>query len=423
MIKRYLLNGSVFCLFGLYTTSLPLDDHFFRASWYPTEPRFERTVLKTIELPIRYGSSDTAYNCHGNKTNLFDLYGTHALAQASKGVTGMSADNPTDKLFLDLTQEASISHDPLFGTLSFSGKKHIAEFIFKLEQNFYRGLFLTVYVPTRIQKINSVQWHDLTAPEAITPTWTSIKNDLQNLLCQRYGISLKQQHDYSSECDGYILFGWTHNNEATTTFDFIDTTFQTGFLIPGNHSACNRYFPLNLPSSTYGHWGFPVRAAISGGLFEWLTLGGSFDATFYAPEHHTIRLKTAPDQRGLILFDNGQVKLHQGTLWNASTYLKFDHISQAASLMLGYSYAKKTSDTLCACNERFAHSIINSDPRYRGWNMHTFHFVGEYDFSQEDKRFGPRIGLFYDKILAGESILKNSMVGGLIGLEVALDLP
>jgi hypothetical protein len=423
MTTRHLLNGSVFCLFVTFATTLPLDDHFFRASWSPTEPRFERNMLQTFEMPVRYGSSHSAYNCHGHKSSLFDLYGTHALAQASKGDSCMTSSNSTDKLFLDLTQEAVTSNDPNFGTLSFDGKERLAECFFTAEQNFYHGFFMTAYLPLRVQKVSELEWHDLTNPDAVTPTWASIKSDLPNLLCQRYGISLNPKHHHHVECDAYFLLGWTHNNENTTTFDFVDSTLQAGFLIPNNHSACAVYFPFSLPSSANGHWGFPVRAALSGGLFEWLTIGGSFDATFYTPKHHTVRLKTATTQRGLIMFDRGNVNIHQGALWNASTYFKIDHIADAVSLLLGYSYAKKTSDSLCACNDRFSPSIINSDPRYRGWNMHTLHFVGEYDFSQEDKRFGPRVGLFYDKILAGESIINNSMGGGLFGLEVALDLP
>jgi hypothetical protein len=423
MTTKHIFRGSVFCLFVTCTTTLPLDDHFFRASWSPTEPRFERNILKTIELPVRYGSSHSAYNCHGHKTNLFDLYGTHALAQASKGVIGMTESNSTDKLFLDLTQEAAASNDPLFGTLSFDGKERLGEFAYTVHQNFYHGLFLTISLPVRVQKISELQWHDLTNPDAVTPTWSTIKNDLPRLLCQRYSMYLERKHEHHIECDAYFLLGWTHNNENTTTFDFVDTTLQAGFLVPNNYSSCSLYAPFILSSSANDHCGFPLRAALSGGLFEWLTIGGSFDATFYTPKYHDLRLKTAPEQRGLIVLDSGTVKLHQGALWNASTYFKVDHIAETVSLMLGYSYAKKTSDSLCACNERFAPSVINSDPRYRGWNMHTLHFVGEYDFSQEDKRFGPRVGLFYDKILAGESIVNNSMGGGLFGLEVALDLP
>lgn len=422
MTTRNLFRLSTLCLLVFCTTTLPLDDHFFRASWYPTEPRFERNLLQTIEIPVRYGSSHSARNCHGHKTNLFDLYGTHALAQASEGVAGMTARNPTDKLFLDLTQEATTSTDPHFGTLSFDGKEQLTECFFTLEQNFYHGLFLTAYIPVRFQKISELAWCDRTNPDAVTPTWTAIKNDLPRLLCQRYGISLKPQ-GHNVECDAYFLLGWTLNNENTTTFDFVDTTVQAGFLIPDEHSSCALSHPFSLPSSANGHWGFPVRAALSGGLFEWLTIGGSFDATFYTPKHHNLRLKTAPEQRGLIVLDSGTVKLRQGALWNASTYFKIDHLGDALSLLLGYSYAKKTHDSLCACDERFAPSTINSDPRYQGWNMHTLHFVGEYDFSQEDKRFGPRVGLFYDRVLAGKAIVNNSMVGGLFGLEVALDLP
>ena len=423
MTTRHLFRGSVFYLFVTFTTTLPLDDHFFRASWSPTEPRFERSILKTIEFPVRYGSSHSAYNSHGHKTSLFDLYGTHALAQASKGVIGMTESNPTDKLFLDLTQEAATSNDPLFGTLSFDGKESLAEFAYTVHQNFYHGLFITAFLPIRVQKVSELQWHDLTNPDAVTPTWTTIKNDLPRLLCQRYSLYLEQKHEHHIECDAYFLLGWTHNNENTTTFDFVDTTLQAGFLIPNDYSSCSLYAPFILPSTANGHWGFPLRAAVSGGLFEWLTLGGSFDATFYAPKHQTVRLKTNPEQRGLITFDYDRADIHQGPLWNASTYFKIDHIAETVSLILGYSYAKKTSADICAYHDQFAPSIINSDPRYRGWNMHTLHFVGEYDFSKEDKRFGPRVGLFYDKILAGESIINNSMGGGLFGLEVALDLP
>lgn len=423
MITKHVFRGSLLCFFVTVTTTLPLDDHFYRASWYPFEPRFERDKLMTLEIPVRFGSTHSAYNNHGHKTSLFDLYGTHNLANASKGVTGMTASNSTDKLFLDLTQEAASSADPLFGALSFSGKQRLAECFFTAEQNLYHGLFLTAYLPVRFVEVNNVQWHDLTNPAATTPTWTTIKRDLPSLLWQRYGIALEPQHKRMVACDGYFLLGWTHNNENTTTFDFFDTTLQAGLLVPYHNASCGFYFPFNLTESTNDSWGFPVRAALSGGLFEWLTLGGSLDATFYTSKNQKVRLKTATDQSGLITFTGGNVHKHQGPVWNASTFFKIDHIGDAFSLLLGYSYAKKTDDTLTPCSKDFSCKIINCDPRFKGWNMHTLHFMGEYDFSQEDKRFGPRVGLFYDKILAGESIVNASMGGGLFGLEITLDLP
>lgn len=411
--------------FILLTTGFThaLNDHFYRASWTPTEPRFERNRLQSFNFLTRTGTTHSAYNQCGHKTSLFDLYGTHNLAQAANGVSCLNPNNPTDALFLSLAQEGSVSPDKNFGVLSIDGRMHVTEFALSLEQNTYHGIFWSLFLPISIQNIKDVSWHDLTNPEDTTATWETIKAGLPELLIHRYNLHLTPAHMTSYGCDGYALLGWTNNNDATEVFDYVDTTLQAGIAFPYEKKLCETWYPLDLYSASHGHWGMPVRAAISGGLFEWLTLGGSVDATFYAPKNRRLRLKTAPEQRGLVILDVGNTKVHQGPLMNASTYLKIDHLADALSFLFGYSYAKKAHDSLCPCCKTFQSSIVNKDPRFKGWDMHTLHFASEYDFSREDKRFGPRVGLFYDKIVAGESIINTSMGGGLFGLEIALDLP
>ena len=53
---------------------------------------------------------------------------------------------------------------------------------------------------------------------------------------------------------------------------------------------------FSLPLGYDGHYGFPISTDIGFGLYEWLTIGGHFDALLLAKNDQTVRVKTAADQ-------------------------------------------------------------------------------------------------------------------------------
>ena len=50
--------------------------------------------------------------------------------------------------------------------------------------------------------------------------------------------------------------------------------------------------------------------------------------------------------------------------------------------------------------------------------MHTIHFLGEYDFSKEDNRFGPRINAFYNYVAGGKRVFKTGVGGFGFGVDI-----
>ena len=132
-----------------------------------------------------------------------------------------------------------------------------------------------------------------------------------------------------------------------------------------------------------------------------------------------MRLKTDIAQNGIIKLACGDVSVHKGPLINTGVYFKADHFGHGFSFTTAYSFASQQKDHLTPKNPAlFDRSIINSDQTLAGWNMHTFNFSLEYDFSREGKNVGNRIGLFYNLQIAGTRTFNTNVTGGTYGIDI-----
>jgi hypothetical protein len=133
-----------------------------------------------------------------------------------------------------------------------------------------------------------------------------------------------------------------------------------------------------------------------------------------------MRLKTDCAQSGIIKLACGDVSVHKGPLINTGLYFKADHVGHGFSVTTAYSFASQQKNHLTPQNPAvFDRAIINSDSTLEGWNMHTFNFALEYDFTREGKKVGNRIGLFYNLQIAGARTFNTNMVGGTYGLDIS----
>lgn len=146
--------------------------------------------------------------------------------------------------------------------------------------------------------------------------------------------------------------------------DFIDASFETGFVFPFNR---HRALDIGIPCALYA----------SVGIFDWVTFGGEFDI--------------------VPLFSDGQANFQFNGCW----YLKADHFMRGFSALLG---------------ESFTHQEAEPDYPF-DWEMCTLHLAASYDASQENHPYFPRITFFYDRILSGKNIARNSMIGCAIDVD------
>ncbi len=407
--------------------------HFYRATNFIYQPRLERDFLTTIDIYALAGSTTKGRNSCGDSVPLFDTWGINNMHELGVGVPNKDLTNPLDMIITQLALIPSRCSKPVctcsepgqFATYSISGKFSIQEAIINYVQNFKHGFFLEVYAPIRNLKISNTCFcdnspADSACPNADNPIWQAFNDNFCDILA-RYNLSTKAVNS-SGFGDTTILIGLTHSFQETRELDFVDATARFGVLIPTG-SEKNQDQIFSLPTGYDGHLGAVFVGELTCGFFDWLDIGGFFNAIVFGNKTECIRMKTAPAQSGIITLAKGEATISRGTIWTVGTYMKADHFVRGFSLLFGYSYAQKNNDTICPTNiDIFPPAYVNNDEVYKSYAIHTVNFMAEYDFAREGHQFGPRIGIFYNLPVGGKRYFDTATATGMLGLDICWDL-
>jgi len=460
-------TNSLFFLIFIFSfvsqTILTYDNsHFYRATYFFGEPRFEKKGLTSADLFIGGGSTCQGYDACGHKTCLLNIYGPHNMLYLGKGVPGQDLSRETDALMQKLSV---IPQKENFGKLLFSGQFNAFEIIFSFAQNFTKGFFFQIYLPVRKLEIRTISHCDLSPtkgqqicqPLPCSYDSFSCNNNPYHRDCDNecscmyqfsdpdYGcpndknmywqaflrmfprILQEHQLSISDVCmdgsgDTTCFLGWTTNYDNLENIDYIDGTIRLGIVAPTSYVKDPDY-AFSLPLGYDGHTGFIASLDTSFGLYEWVTIGGHLDLIIFNKKSKCIRVKTACEQNGFIKLAKANVCYEKGNLYNFGAYFKADHVIGGFSCILGYILAAKQDDyitpfdfTCIDCD------IANSDQMLKQWRMHTINFLAEYDFSRENHAFGPRVGIFYNVVVGGRRIFATGMGGANFGFEVSWNL-
>lgn len=416
------------------------NHHFYRASnfFYAFgEPRLERPFLTSFDATIGHGSTKKSRTNHescstlcvpqcacscisaNNNCNLLQICGLHNIHALGKNVPGKDLSDPVD---IALTNLALLPGEGCFGKLMFSGEFAITEANFFFTQNFTQGLFFQAHLPLRKMSITKIRSCDLTPEDGgcynkNTPEWQTVLN-LFDKITTKYCLDICD-FDETGVGDTTVFLGWTNSYQDTEEIDFIDTTIRIGVLIPtGREKNVNNVFEI--PFGYDGHIGVPISFDFALGAFEWSTIGLHIGALVFANHTKNIRLKSDVSQCGLITLSSGLATIERGTLWDATVYVKADHFAQGLSLLLGYTFARQNPSSIrTVCGDCLPDPCITTnDCAWRGWKMHTLHFMAEYDCTRQNGTFGPHIGFFYNQQVGGVRVFKTNMVGGNVGIDI-----
>lgn len=400
-----------------------IDAHFWRATPYVSvivEPRFEKPWLSSFDVWVGGGRSDDARNCHGSSVHLLDIYGDQNVQFLSLGVPEKNTANPLTVL---LEQLSLLPTNGQFGFLSYHGDFSCIESGITLTQNFINGFFLQAYVPVRRLSICDIRSKDLSLcqptgfPSAQNPLWQSTLQQFQAILAL-YDLCVTNV-ERSGIGDVTVFGGFTHNYEDTTVLDYVDMTFKLGILAPTAHKK-DVNSPFDMPLGYNGFFGMPIDFSFAFGAYEWLSVGTEIGVILFGPRQHHLRMRTNDNQQGLIKLALGQANIHPGTLWEATAFIKADHILRGLSLLAGYTFVNKNKDQIDPCNPAiFDPAVVNNDQEYHGFRIHTVHAMVEFDFTQEDSVFGPRIGLLYNVQVGGRRMFKTNLGAGSLGLDIS----
>lgn len=402
----------------------PADNpHFYRATFFYGEPRLEKRALGSIDISLAGGRTCAGRNGSGRKVPLLDIYGTYNMHDLGIGVPHKNLTLPTD---LALTNLSLIPSRNCFAQLSFHGKFSTTELDVNLTQNLVHGFFVELALPFRTLKINNIAFTDLSPtsdafPNINTPAWQTFLNLFPEILSQ-YDLSIDPVFRRGIG-DVSFMAGWTYNCQEFDYLDYLDFTFKIGVLAPTGKKR-NPNLVFDLPLGYNGYFGAPFELASSFGAYDWFTFGGYMGALIFGNRTETMRLKTDATQCGLIKLASGTVCIHQGTIWHAGLFAKADHFCRGLSALIGYTFAQHNNDCVSIAPKdeyNFNPMIVNDDPLFRGWNMHTMHFMLDYDFTQLNMKFGPHIGFFYNLEIGGKRTFNTSTLQGTLGLDIAWD--
>lgn len=418
---KYIIIASTL-LFASATWTID-NPHFYRTTnTLFNEPRIEHDHLTSFDLTLAGGSTTKSRNSCHDIVPLFDLYGTTNIRTLALNIPNEDPTNPYQHILDNLS---TIPAENTFATLSVDGTFKIIESNLSYTHNLPKGFLVYLHLPVRNLQLQDPTFIDL-SPDAHAvanknnPEWQHFLHEFTPIM-DYYGINTCSTNQ-TGIGDFTALVGWTHNYQNTKILDFIDGTLAIGILAPtGKKKNENKLF--SLPLGYNGHWGLPLNGMISLGTYEWITLGAYAHALFFLKNNHTVRIKTAEEQSGIIklAIDNATIK--KGAIWNTGILLKADHFVYGLSFMAAYSYACEQKSNLIPCNtDLFNISIANTDPILKGWNMHTVHLVAEYDFAKQNSKIGPRIGAFYNCQVGGTRVFKTNIVGGSFGLDIGWDL-
>ena len=378
--NRYYLKIVNIVLIGISIFEIKCFEQplFFRAAYFPGEPRFEKKTLTSFDLIISHGTATCSRNSFGKKSPLFDIY---------------------SPIFSDqlINTEKKIN---LAGYLSISGKFSDTQFILNGFQNFSHGLFIQYTIPFHITKstidhiyLSNFDNIDLLTIPAIKKGGNKLSND--------HSLHLNTKIKKNGMGDTALWLGYTKNYYETEYLDFIDYTFKIGALLPTGKKR-NEDIAFDIPLGNNGHYGIKLSSAVSIGAYEWLTTGGYISSTFFASHCINMYIKN----------NKTYLKINKKPLWEIGAYIKIDHTPDPISLIIGYSFNQKQKD------KAINYSNISNDPRLEGWSMHTIQLMLEYDAAQEDKKTHPRISLVANIPIAGKRIFETTIYGLDAGVEM-----
>lgn len=406
--------------------------HFYRATNLFFEPRIDRDYLTSVDFFFQGGATSEAHNSCENIVPLIDIYGYNNMHDIGVGVPCKDLSNPLDMIITQLALtpsrcETSIDASKtqsIFANFSIGGKFQTLEGIFSFMQNFKRGFYFQLYFPIRKLAITNLCYVDISptsepCPNIDTPIWQIFKNNFDAILA-RYDLSRKPVSG-TNLGDMTFLLGWTHSFQSTRILDFVDTTIKLGWLIPSGEQRCVDLV-YSLPFGYDGHMAAVLEADLSLGLFDWLTLGGEFNAMVFANKTKEYRMKTALAQSGWFKLAKGQATSEKGAIWQIGTYIKADHFVRGLSLLLGYSFVQENDECLNPCDtDIFCPSIVNSDTSLLGWKMSTINLWFEYDFATDRSVIGPRVAFYYNWVVGGKRIFLTNIGGGNLGMDIRWD--
>lgn len=408
---EYLKILFITLLTSIFTNKCIDNPHFYKATHFFEEPRFEQENLNTLQFWFGGGKTVTGNNSCKQKVNVLQIYGHDNIAQLANGVPEKILEEFPKTLLNTIWQKTSTHPD--FGKVKFDGLFKMLELDLDVKKNFNYGLFGEIHMPFRKLEIEDIHYQSVTnafklGPDINYNEWLKFMSDFKRNI-KKYGIDIAK---FSSAGigDTSLLIGLTKNYEDTDYIDYIDFTIKAGLVLPTGKTQSLKN-PFALPLGYNGHLGFNGYLNVALGLYEWLTLDIFSSFIVFANKTKETRIKTSYKQNGFIKLSKTRAQVHKGTIFSIGSYIKADHIIRGFSLLMAYRFDQEYKTKLKFNCNNFDTKIANSDEQLQGWYMNTINLIAEYDFATYENPNMPRIEIFCDFPINGKRIFKTKIFG------------
>jgi hypothetical protein len=436
-MKLMLALGLIATCVGLRATD---NAHYYKSAnlhrnpstaWFDDLHYYEiEDWLQKIDSNIMYGDAGSCWDKNGHSTALLNSTGAYDLKWAAQNVQLTDNNNIYQNMINNFTQVNANGAPAEFGTLEFDGKFELWESNYQVRKNLKWGLFLEARVPMRSLKIKNISYvdkgPDRDPSEQFVGQWAQIKNNLDNIL-NEFGIKpYATEYSKAGLGDVSFLIGWEDvfekRDDKGEDLLTLWLTARAGVLCPTGERVKTDYL-FAMPTGYNDHWGITGSLELDMGVLPWLSIDlyGGF-TWFFDDNHREMRMKTFSAQNGYILLAKGIAKEDLGTLWYLGGDVKFDHVWEGLSAIVGYSYNRQEDTDLTPQNTNlFDSAAANSDSRLDGWYTHVLHFMLDYDISlhmSKCTKWAPRVNVFFNLPVDGKNAFKTENYGAGLGIDM-----
>ena len=374
-------------LSAILTVSQYKPDSFFQ------KPYFVQDDFANISAIFSGGFASQAYNQTGQKVPYMQQFGPES--------------------FLKKFTDPSIPNNDIdsFGQGQLTGEFHVRELIISCYKNMVHGFFIEGAIAIQDLFINEISAQFIPTSIALTELQIKYLQDLQQQLPNSIGQSGMFTTAY------YV--GHSQTFTDFTHLDFIDFTVKIGFMSPQEMSNNNTSI-LQFPYNENMNFGYPIIAAASIGLLDWMTIGCNGSVVPWQTATKTIPMNNTLSNNVLLISQSGNAIIERGPLFTGSIYFQADHFYQGLSGTVAYCYTKNCAYTITPINQtQFPLSLANQSALLDPWSLGSYYMQFDIDFACQSKPNGPVLTIFCNIPVAGQLCPKTTIFGSSYSLQLS----
>jgi hypothetical protein len=388
-------------IFGMYTT-------FYRPTYWPEKPRFDRMNMTSYELTYFHGWASKSFNKDGERVPLLAFSNPEPLLPSFLEFKGPC------KYSKPVKDNKPISY------AIFDGQYSTDVIINEIVQNFHKHFFVQINVPIGQEHLKSISIKPTDARgNSINPD-QKINSYIEQLSSKIFDESCTKVQTRSFVGPSFLLFGFAKTFNNFNHLDLLDFEFKTGFVVP-IFILSKPDFSI-FPRTDLRNFGIPFQFKFMLGAYDWLNFGVATAVVLHLKADDLFDVNENPYPNNFLIPTSKMASMLNQPFITFTTYFEGEHFLPYWTWYVGFDFVKqyKTEWEICGgtpCENQIANKFSPLIP----WQQGNIILSSEIDFSKEEKKCMPRLKIIYAKRIFGKSCFDTSIFGGQVGFEILYD--